>query len=93
MKEYTVELRATPDTDQLETESIMQHGGTTSPQTIYYRVCAESYEAAVEHAIKTEWLFTHRRNRSLTVQYRGKKISADLIADVWVFGSHEILKA
>jgi len=91
MQEYTVELRATPDTDQNEEESIKRHGGTTSPQTIYYKVYAASYEEAAKRAIKTEWCFTHRRNRTLTIDVKDKKLVVDLVADVWVFGSREIV--
>lgn len=92
MKEYKVELRATPDTDQEEDYSV-KHGGASAGQTIYYRLYASSYEEACKRAVETEQLFTHRRDRTLTVEYKGKKISVDLIADVWVFGDkdHEIL--
>jgi hypothetical protein len=88
---FRVELRATPDIDENEIQNIKSVGGTTAPQTIYYEIIAESKKEAEARAIATEWQFTHRRNRTLAVEHKGRTIVVDLVADVWVFGTKEIL--
>jgi hypothetical protein len=86
-KEYKIELRATPDTDDIEEQQIKQVSGPTSPQTVYITLYAHSQKEAEEHAIETESQFTHRRDRTLIVNVKGKVLHVPLRKDIWVFGT------
>jgi hypothetical protein len=58
---YKVELRATPDTPDIEAQAAKQ-GRVLGPQTVFKWLYAHSPEEAAQKAIESEYLFSYRKS-------------------------------